>query len=97
MKMPVRVFKCMDCGEEFKVPFGKPKWMLECPECGSERIVRIGTEAGDFESREKDGKESEPVFLCCGNMHKFGWGWRPRFGKGFGWRRNGRGRGWCRG
>lgn len=91
MKIPVRVFKCMDCGIEFKVPFGKPKWMLECPECGSEHIVRIASEIGDFESENKDVQEKETVFLCCGNMHKFGWGWCSGR-RGFGPRR--RGMGW---
>ncbi len=39
--IPKRKFQCLDCGNEFEEPFGKPRWMLKCPKCGSENIVRV--------------------------------------------------------
>ncbi len=44
--IPKRKFKCLDCGNEFEEPFGKPRWMVKCPKCGSENIVRADVPAG---------------------------------------------------
>ena len=41
-----RKFKCLDCGYEFEEPFGKPRWMIKCPKCGSTNIVRSDVPAG---------------------------------------------------
>ena len=44
--IPKRKFKCLDCGHEFEEPFGKPRWMVKCPKCGSENVVRADAPAG---------------------------------------------------
>ncbi len=44
--IPKRKFKCLDCGHEFEEPFGKPRWMIKCPKCGSENIIRADAPAG---------------------------------------------------
>ncbi len=44
--IPKRKFKCLDCGEEFEVSFGKPRWMVTCPKCGSENLVRVDVPTG---------------------------------------------------
>ncbi|HIC09392.1 MAG TPA: hypothetical protein EYO62_05015 [Aquificales bacterium] len=68
-----RTFKCLDCGEEFKVPFGQPRWTLKCPKCGSQNIVRIDNNRG---------------WGCRGRGWRHGFGWRGRgSGRGWGWRR----------
>ncbi len=41
-----RKFKCLDCGYEFEEPFGKPRWMVKCPKCGSSNVVRVDVPAG---------------------------------------------------
>ena len=55
--IPKRKFRCLDCGEEFEVPFGKPRWMVTCPKCGSENIVRVDVPAGQgWEFRRGAGR-----------------------------------------
>ncbi|RKQ63529.1 hypothetical protein C7457_0403 [Thermovibrio guaymasensis] len=44
--IPKRKFKCLDCGHEFEEPFGKPRWMIKCPKCGSENVVRADVPQG---------------------------------------------------
>jgi len=44
--IPKRRFQCLDCGHEFEEPFGKPRWMVKCPKCGSENVVRADAPAG---------------------------------------------------
>ncbi len=71
--LPKRRFKCLDCGNEFEEPFGKPRWMLKCPKCGSENIVRLDAPAGRG---------------YCRGGRGWGWrsGGRGRGGWRFGWR-----------
>jgi predicted Zn-ribbon and HTH transcriptional regulator len=42
-RLPVRQFKCEDCGNIWEVPFGAGKRgrKMECPKCNSSRIHRI--------------------------------------------------------
>lgn len=35
-----RVFKCLNCGHQFTVPYGAPRPM-QCPKCGAPTIMRI--------------------------------------------------------
>ncbi|WP_456465346.1 hypothetical protein [Desulfurobacterium sp.] len=98
MKTPVRIFKCLDCGKEFEAPFGKPRWMLSCPSCGSENIVRIGTKTA--EGKEERFEDVPPGWwgrrgAGAGWGFRFRGGWRGGFGRGRG-RGWGRGPGWCR-
>ncbi len=44
--IPKRRFQCLDCDHQFEEPFGKPRWMLKCPKCGSENIVRVDAPQG---------------------------------------------------
>jgi len=74
--IPKRKFQCLDCGAEFEEPFGKPRWMVKCPKCGSENIVRV------------DAPQGRGFGRGCGR----GWGWNRGFcrdGRGFkrGWGR----------
>ncbi len=46
--IPKRKFQCLECGHKFEEPFGKPRWMLKCPKCGSENIVRVDAPAGGW-------------------------------------------------
>ncbi|TCK03397.1 hypothetical protein CLV27_1475 [Phorcysia thermohydrogeniphila] len=82
MEIPKRKFKCLGCGHKFEEPFGKPRWMLSCPKCKSENIVRVdGAGFGGWGGGWRRGA---------------GRGWRCRFGFGgfgFGGGR-GRGRSW---
>jgi len=82
----VRVFRCIDCGEKFEAPFGKPKWMLECPACGSENIVRVAVKVME----EKENERGFWAFhSCCCGGGRFRGGRRAGFGA--------RKRGYCRG
>ncbi len=74
MTIPKRVFRCLDCGKEFEVPFGKPRWLIKCPSCGSENIVRVD------ENRGWGGRFG----FGWGKGRGRGWG-RGR-GRGWGWR-----------
>jgi len=81
--IPKRKFKCFDCGHEFEEPFGKPRWMVKCPKCGSENIVRVDTPAGWCGRGYGRGG---------GRGRGWGWfgGWRRGEGRGrfgFGWGR----------
>jgi DNA-directed RNA polymerase subunit RPC12/RpoP len=78
MELPKRKFKCLDCGHEFEEPFGKPRWMLNCPKCKSENIVRVDGGVGFGRWRGGWGRGAGR-----------GWCWRFGFGGG-----RGRGRGW---
>ena len=82
--IPKRKFKCLDCGEEFEVPFGKPRWMVTCPKCGSENVVRVDAPAGWGFRRGAGAADGAGQ----------GRGW---FGFGRGWFGRGRGRGCGRG
>ena len=44
----MRKFKCYDCGETWKLPFGQGGRGVEqeCPECGSDNVHRVGGEKG---------------------------------------------------
>ncbi len=75
MELPKRRFKCLACGEEFEEPFGKPKWLLRCPKCQSQEIVRID------EWRGGGGRG----FGWCRRGFGPGGGWRGRWGRGRGW------------
>jgi DNA-directed RNA polymerase subunit RPC12/RpoP len=46
MAVAERRFRCLDCGEEFNEPYGKPRWLVKCPKCGSSNIVRVDIPAG---------------------------------------------------
>jgi DNA-directed RNA polymerase subunit RPC12/RpoP len=76
--IPKRKFQCLDCGAEFEEPFGKPRWMLKCPKCGSENIVRADAPRGGW------GRGR-----CGQGWGRFGWGGRGRGGcrGGWGWGR----------
>ncbi|SMP19031.1 hypothetical protein SAMN06265339_1661 [Desulfurobacterium pacificum] len=77
--IPKRKFQCLDCGHEFEEPFGKPRWMVKCPKCGSENIVRADAPAG--------GRGWGRGF--CRGWGRGGFGWRRGFGggRGRGWGR----------
>ncbi len=96
MKVPTRKFKCLDCGHEFEVPFGIPKWSIKCEKCGSPNIVRVDIGA-PVDIPEKASEEVEEM-RGFGNWFGRFWGWCRGFGRGFG-RGQGRGcgRGWGRG
>ncbi|MEO2068061.1 MAG: hypothetical protein ABGX27_00925 [Desulfurobacteriaceae bacterium] len=76
--IPKREFVCLECETHFEEPFGKPKWMLKCPKCGSDNIVR-----SDGSCRGGWGREYGRGYGRGGN----GWG-------RCGGRRGGRGNGW---
>ena len=75
----VRKFQCLNCGAEFEEPYGKPRWVIKCPKCGSSNIIRIDREKRDFggwgrcRGREFTGKG--------GRGRRWRWGWR--WGRGF--------------
>ncbi len=71
-----RIFKCLDCGEEFKVPYGQPRWAIECPKCGSKNLVRVDNERGFGCKR---GWERGTGWRRYGGWGR-GRGWRHRFG-----------------
>ena len=85
--LPKRKFKCLECGHEFEEPFGKPRWMLKCPKCGSENILRVDG-AGWCRGYGRGAGRG-------------GWGWRFGFGggrgRGRGWGCGRGGWGWSRG
>jgi len=84
MEAVKRIFKCLDCGEEFEKPFGIPRWNIVCPKCGSSNIVRIDNNCGRGGRGWGRGQ---------GRWKNMGWeGGRGR-GRGMGWGRGGRG-GW---
>ena len=64
--LPKRRFRCLDCGNEFEEPFGKPRWMVKCPKCGSENIVRADV----------------PARCGYGRGYGRGRGWKAGFGGG---------------
>ncbi|WP_456454924.1 FmdB family zinc ribbon protein [Thermovibrio sp.] len=72
--IPKRKFECLDCGEQFEEPFGKPRWMVKCPKCGSENVVRVN--ASDCRGGRGWG------WRCRQGR---GWGWKERQGRG--WKR----------
>jgi DNA-directed RNA polymerase subunit RPC12/RpoP len=75
--IPKRKFKCLDCGAEFEEPYGKPRWMVKCPKCGGENVVRADApEWGRGYCRRSSGRGA-------------GRGW----GRGFGFRFRGGWRG----
>jgi len=75
--IPKRKFQCLDCGHEFEEPFGKPRWMVKCPKCGSENVVRADAPAGRGWGRG-----------FCRGFGRGGFGWRRGFGgRGRGWGR----------
>jgi DNA-directed RNA polymerase subunit RPC12/RpoP len=78
--IPTRKFKCLDCGHEFEEPFGKPRWLIKCPNCGSQNIVRVDIERGRGAGRGAGWRGG----WCRGR----GWGrdWRRGGGRGWGWR-----------
>lgn len=86
-----RVFKCLDCGEEFKVPYGQPRWAIECPKCGSRNIVRVDNERG-FGWKRGWGRGGRGWGRRGGGRWGRGRGWCHRFGwsekdaLGGGWR-----------
>jgi len=69
----MRRFKCVECGHEFEVPFGQPRWTLKCPNCGSPNIYRIDSGFGKGQG------------WCRGWRGWKGRGGGKRIGKGFGW------------
>ena len=86
--IPKRKFRCLDCREEFEVPFGKPRWMVTCSKCGSENIVRVDVPAGQgWGFRREAGAGAGRGWFGFGRGGGRGRGW----GKG-----RGRGRGFCR-
>jgi predicted nucleic acid-binding Zn ribbon protein len=97
MKMPVRKFKCLDCGHEFEVPFGIPKWNLKCEKCNSPNIVRVDVGVSYQDMQDEQNQEGENMRNGAGWIDRF-WGWCRGFGRRFG---RGRGyncgRGWQRG
>jgi len=101
-----RRFKCLDCQTEFEVEYGRPRWTLKCPNCGSSNIVRVdrgrgfGWRWGGPRFIEQEAREQEYV-----NREETTFGWRGGCrgrglglgrGRGFG-RGFGRGRGFSRG
>jgi len=79
--IPKRKFQCLDCGHEFEEPFGKPRWMLKCPRCGSENIVRVDAPQGWGRGYCRGGRG--PGF---GGGRGRGWGRGRGRGFRFGWR-----------
>jgi len=81
--IPSRKFKCLDCGYEFEEPFGKPRWFIKCPKCGSQNVVRVDTERGW-------GWKAQRASGWFGDWAR-GWsrGWHGGWGRG-----KGRGKGW---
>jgi DNA-directed RNA polymerase subunit RPC12/RpoP len=81
--IPKRKFQCLDCGYEFEEPFGKPRWMLKCPKCASENIVRVDAPQGWGRGYCRGGRG-----FGFGGGRGRGWG-RGRgrgWGFRFGWR-----------
>jgi DNA-directed RNA polymerase subunit RPC12/RpoP len=83
--IPKRKFKCLDCGHEFEEPFGKPRWMIKCPKCGSENIIRTDVPAGAGRGAGRGWWRRR------GMGRGRGGGW---FGRGRGWRAFGWGGRW---
>jgi len=88
--LPKRKFQCLDCGNEFEEPFGKPRWMLKCPKCQSENIVRVNVPTNrEWEGgrgRRKGRRGWDRGRQNC-RRWEFGFGFGRRFE--FGWGRRG--------
>ena len=69
-----RLFRCLDCGEEFKVPFGQPRWLIKCPKCGSQNIVRIDNNRGFGWGYGRGRERGRGRGWCYGQGR--GWRWR---------------------
>ncbi|ADU96488.1 protein of unknown function DUF134 [Thermovibrio ammonificans HB-1] len=83
--LPKRKFQCLDCGYEFEEPFGKPRWMVKCPKCGSENVVRADAQGGwcrggrGWGWRFRGGQPERGFGRGrggCGRGRDWGWGWR---------------------
>jgi|GEM_PF-834137 len=96
-----RRFKCLDCGQEFEVEYGIPRWTLKCPNCGSSNIVRVDKPRGfgwrwggpQFVKQEEIDQEGVDRQETTFGWRRYcrGWGFGRGKGRGFG---RGFSRGW---